>query len=171
MEHRIQEGLTGAEDEHFDLLLGRINGLLTLLRMNYNDLWGVEALFEDIMKMLSSALTNPNHDDLFCKIGPAGRMQQIDAALIKFMEINENYDDAAAAKIGIRMLVEDEYVLPEEALKAIRALMNYIEHNEAKKFSDLEFTLIDYQTTLLMNIDPKLKETKRRRKSLTLEEF
>ena len=53
-------------------------------------------------------------------------MQQLDTDLIKFVEVDRD-GIIMAARIGIRMLVEDEYVLPDAALKAAETLLHYLD--------------------------------------------
>ena len=113
------------ESARFALVLGRIRGLLILMRMSYPDDWDLEELFEVAIDELSVAKDNPHHA-IFRDVAPAGMMQQLDTDLIKFVEVDRD-GIIMAARIGIRMLVEDEYVLPDAALKAAETLLHYLD--------------------------------------------
>ena len=112
------------ESARFALVLGRIRGLLILMRLSYPDDWDLEELFEVAIDELSVAKDNPTHA-IFRDIAPAGMMQQLDTDLIQFVEVDRD-GIIMAARIGIRMLVEDEYVLPDAALKAAETLLHYL---------------------------------------------
>ena len=54
-------GFKGDEDVYFELLLGRIKGMLLLMKMGYEDVWGINELFSDAQDALAAALRIPNH--------------------------------------------------------------------------------------------------------------
>jgi len=127
-----QEGFKGGQDVHFELLLSRIRGVVCLLRLGYEDEWGLEDLFQDAEKELSRALRHPAQS-LFLDIAPPGQMQRLDYAHMDYYRVLiEQCEDEAekmsnkikAAQIGIRMLVEDDYVIGEAAMLALKAVID-----------------------------------------------
>jgi len=134
------EGFKGEKDVHFELLLSRIKGLLVLKRLGYEDNWGIEDIFADARKELHAAKMQPEHK-LFCDIEPAGQIQRLDSALLEHYRLlsEEVHDEesrrkikSASAKIGIRMLIEDDYLIGEAALLALQTV---IEHTEYERGS------------------------------------
>ena len=129
-----QEGFKGERDIHFELLLSRIKGLLLLLKIGYEDKWDVEDLFEEAHKELGDAMDDPDHT-LFRDIGPSGQMQRLEEALMEYHchVADKACDDLdvyhrhliLAGRVGIRMLVEDEYLIGESALLALTTLERY----------------------------------------------
>ena len=137
-----REGFKGGKDVYFDLLLSRIKGLLLLMKMGYEDYWDIDELFDGAREALMSALKTPDHI-LFREIEPAGQMQRLDGALIEHYlmlstqqdEPDDDYEDEVsgyrlapeesierASEIAIRMMVEDDYVIGEAAMLALKAL-------------------------------------------------
>ena len=137
-----REGFKGGKDVYFDLLLSRIKGLLLLMKMGYEDYWDIDELFDGAREALMSALKTPDHI-LFREIEPAGQMQRLDGALIEYYlmlstqqdEPDDDYEDEVsgyrlapeesierASEIAIRMMVEDDYVIGEAAMLALKAL-------------------------------------------------
>ena len=128
-----QEGFKGDKDVYFELLMTRIKGLLLLMKTGVEDPWGIEDLFDEARKELVSALQTPNHP-LFVDLDPAGQMQRLDCVLIDYHMLMARNNDPGSerdrhirkgAEIGIRMMVEDDYVLGEASILALRALVEY----------------------------------------------
>ena len=149
-----REGFKGDKDVHFELLLGRIKGLLLLSKMGYEDEWGIDELLEGARQALVTALqshdANDDNDDhhqhhhhaLFRDLEPAAQMQRLDSVLIEYYlllasrEEEDDKDDEygypppkqcveKAAEVAVRMLFEDDYVIADAALLAIKALMEW----------------------------------------------
>ena len=123
-----QVGFKGDKEVYFELLMGRIKGLLLLMKLGYEDPWGIEELFDEARSELQSAMRTADHP-LFSDMDPAGQMQRLDGALIEYHLYMAGKEDEAdhlekASLIGIRMLVEDDYVIGEAALLALRALLD-----------------------------------------------
>mmetsp|Transcript_3276 Transcript_3276/g.7248 ORF Transcript_3276/g.7248 Transcript_3276/m.7248 type:complete len:240 (-) Transcript_3276:262-981(-) len=139
------EGFKGDQDVYFELLLGRIKGLLLLMKMGYDDEWGIEELFEDARQELVSALKSPGHV-LFRDLEPAGQMQRLDGALIEYYLLEASrrgeknvLDDECvrkAARVGIRMLMEDEYVIGEAGGLALKALIEVTSNATSEELGD-----------------------------------
>ena len=130
------EGFKGEKDIHFELLLSRIKGLLEVIKMGYEDDWGIEELFGEARKELRAASGDPNHS-LFRDIGLSGQTQRLDYALIDYQlfvgstnekdnKIKANAAKTTAAKVAIRMLMEDEYLIADAARLALKALIEYL---------------------------------------------
>lgn len=90
-------------EAHLDVLLCRLRGHVTLLEMGYPDDWEVDEMLDAAFDILKKEV-NKDSTDLFMDVGPAGRMQQIEFLLMRYNIVNG--DKEAAARIGIRMLVE-----------------------------------------------------------------
>jgi len=140
-----KEGFKGDQDIHFELLLSRIRGVLCLMRMGYEDEWGLEDLFHDAQSELSRALGHPAQS-MFVDIAPAGQMQRLEYAHIEYFRMkseksdNDNDNDEAlsssddktrsnkrrAAQIAIRMLMEDDYVIGPAAMSALKAVIDCV---------------------------------------------
>jgi tetratricopeptide (TPR) repeat protein len=119
-----QYGFKGDSELHFDLLLGRIKGILLLLQLGYEDIWDIDEIFSEAMEEINRAVPIPDHC-LFKTLSPAGQMQRLDAALITYFRMERTKDTVLAARIAIRMLQDDEYVIREAALVAVNALIDY----------------------------------------------
>lgn len=160
-------GFKGDEDVYFELLLSRIKGLLSLMRMGYEDVWGIEELFEDAKTVLSTALQCPDHT-LFRDLEAAGQMQRLDSALIEYYLLlaskakNGGGDEVVekraeeqeyvkkAAAIATRMLFDDDYVIGEAGLLALKALLDWTSMCSAEDFagddpSDVRSSLFHYR--------------------------
>jgi hypothetical protein len=119
-----QHGFKGDSDLHFDLLMGRIKGILLLLQLGYEDIWDIDEIFSEAMEEINRAIPNPD-DCLFKTLSPAGQMQRLDAALITYFGMEKTKNTLLAAQIAIRMLQDDEYVIRDAALRAVNALIEY----------------------------------------------
>ena len=158
-------GFKGDEDVYFELLLGRIKGMLLLMKMGYDDVWGIDELFGDAQDALAAAIRSPEKR-LFRSLDPSGQMQRLDGALIEYyLLLVERVDKAGvenvsgerqenvmkAAEIGIRMLVEDDYVIGDAAMLALRALVEMTssscraEDLGGSDPSDVRSTLLHYR--------------------------
>jgi hypothetical protein len=117
--------------ERFELMISRIRGLLALVEMGFSpDELYIEDQVIDVHNELKTALKNPSHE-LFKEIGIAGRMQKFDTELIKYLR-EAKKDNISAAKVAIRMLVEDEYLFHDAEVEATKMLIIFL-----KESSDL----------------------------------
>lgn len=150
------QGFKGDGDVYFQLLLGRIKGILRLLETGHEDEWGVEELFEDARKELVAALQEPGHI-LFRNIEPAGQMQLLDTVLIEHYLCQK--DNEKAALVAIRMLIEDDFVIAGAATWAIKALVNYIPILKGQDLggddpSDIQCALFQYRQRIAETLSP-----------------
>jgi len=152
--------------ERYDLMMSRVHGLLALAKLGYSvkELEideHITGLFHD----LKNALKNPGHA-LFENISPAGRMQKVDAVLINYLIIAKN-DSANAAKVAIRMLVEDEYISSYSQQEACKALLMFMEdeENEGDPYrpkdedDEIKMELRTYETSLEVAFNRKARSS------------
>eukprot|EP00592_Proboscia_alata_P029677 CAMPEP_0194443728 /NCGR_PEP_ID=MMETSP0176-20130528/126869_1 /TAXON_ID=216777 /ORGANISM="Proboscia alata, Strain PI-D3" /LENGTH=1495 /DNA_ID=CAMNT_0039270017 /DNA_START=354 /DNA_END=4842 /DNA_ORIENTATION=- len=125
-----QVGFKGSGDVRYELLLGRIRGILSLMKMSLPDKWGIEELFTSAVDHLVAA-SRDLEDVLFHGVLLAGRMQAIDTLLIEYLGYIRG-DTAGAARISIRMLIDDEYVQPDAAVRAVEMVMKFFEKQEVE---------------------------------------
>lgn len=129
---------------HFEVLLSRIRGHLTLLEMGYPDDWGIDEMLDDAFELVLKEL-HGSSNDFFTDMRPAGRMQQIEAELMRYKMMKG--DIATSAKIAIRMLIEDEFTLPEAQEMAIEVLIRYVDSGEGGD-SNIRMKLGEYKKWL-----------------------
>ncbi|KAL7532352.1 hypothetical protein ACHAXR_004576 [Thalassiosira sp. AJA248-18] len=112
--------------ERYELMMSRIRGLLSLAELGYStDELYIEDQITDLYRDLNNAMKNPGHE-LFKEISIAGRMQKLDTELIKYFSVAKQ-DKINAARVAIRMLIEDEYVFPDAEQEAIETLLSYLD--------------------------------------------
>lgn len=129
-------------EQLFDVKLSRVKGHLQLLEMGYPDDWDVDELLEDLFEIVKQELKNENLV-LFDELSSVGRMQQVECELIKYMLLKA--DLKTGAKVAIRMLVEDEYTLPEAHTEAVDALLAFCRSKDCSFLdSDVEHKLSTY---------------------------
>ena len=109
------------EAQEFESLLRRARGILALIRnYGFKDPWGVDTLISMAEEMLTEASFSSN---IFNSMGRVGRRQQIDDLRIQHELCKKDY--VAAAKIAMRMLVEDEYIIDTVIVNASTAVNRY----------------------------------------------
>jgi tetratricopeptide (TPR) repeat protein len=111
--------------ERHDLMLSRARGVLALVKLGYSpDELFVQDLIDELLTTFRRALNNLG-DEIFRETNPAGRMQILDCELVKYCR-RVKKDDALAAKVAIRCLIEDEYVLLSAIQKAVKTILVYV---------------------------------------------
>ena len=116
----------------FNVSLNRVRGHLLLLEMGYPDDWDLEELLEELFSSLKKELkSNQQTSALFRELSPAGRMQQVETELMRYKVLKGDLD--TASKIAVRMLMEDEFILPQAQIKAVQVLLRSIEKDESRK--------------------------------------
>ena len=117
--------------ERYDLMMSRVRGLLALAKIGYSvKELEIDEHIKDLFRDLKNALKNPGHE-LFETVSPAGRMQKLDAELIKYLILAQE-DSTNAARVAIRMLVEDEYISCYSQQEAYKALLMFMEDDESE---------------------------------------
>ena len=114
-------GFTINRSERFELMISRIRGLLGLAQKGFSsDELYIEDQMNDFYNELKTALKNPSHE-LFKDMSISGRLQKFDTELIKYYR-DVKQDTLSAAKVAIRMLIEDEYLFHEAEIEATKVL-------------------------------------------------
>lgn len=111
----------------FDVRLMRIRGYLLLLGNGYSDKWEIEERLEELFDMLAMESKKP-HSDLFTEVKYFGRLQMAEAEMVKYLLVKREI--VSAAKVAIRMLMEDEQVLLDAEVTALKALREYIDWSD-----------------------------------------
>ena len=136
--------------ERFELMMSRVRGLLGLVKLGYSpDELFIEDQINDVYKDLSKAMKNPS-SELFKDVPMAGRMQKLDTELIKYLR-DAKGDNTNAARVAVRMFVEDEYLYPEAEQEAVKMLLIYLKKAEDKNCPADEDGLIAEELELVAN--------------------
>jgi len=155
-------------DKRFDVLLSRFRGHLSLLEMGYPDDFDLEEWMGEAVQLLRKEMKSPDESSLFSEMKPTGRQQQIETELMKYYSIIN--DISTAAKIAIRMLVEDEYILPNAELMAVMILERYVNEVDTGIKSDVKDALVIFRERveyLFDDADAMLMEQRDRADSLS----
>jgi hypothetical protein len=119
--------------EYFDRMVRRLRGLVALYAdEGVRNVWDVRELVEDLDRLLFAAWDQPSAP-LFYELSRVGRLQQLEDVVIRLEISLENYLEAAS--LGIRMLVEDEYMIESAFLSAANALLAYVKMDETTAWS------------------------------------
>ena len=108
-----------AKNEFF-CLLRRARGMLTLIQdAGFRDVWGVE----DLIEQAGDMLRNPQYTQstLFEGVNLVSRQQQLTDLQIQYALSKK--DTHGAAKLAMKLLVEDEYIIDTVLMNTAR---NYI---------------------------------------------
>ncbi|KAL7458345.1 hypothetical protein ACHAWC_010174, partial [Mediolabrus comicus] len=121
----IEFGFAIDRVERHNLMLSRSRGVEALVKLGYSpdDLF-VDDIIAELLTDFRRALNNPG-DGFFLDVSPAGRMQILDSELMKYCR-RVKKDDVLAAKVAIRCLVEDEYILLNTIQKALKTMLVYV---------------------------------------------
>jgi len=136
-----------------------------LVKMGYEDEWGIEELLHDAHKELLVALKHPGHT-LFRHVSPAGQMQRLDFVLIEYYCQESTKDLDQASMVAIRMLIEDDYVIGEAALSSLKALIDSIqdassEELEGEDPSDVRSKLFQCRQSISEVVSHQFSKDKR----------
>ena len=103
----------------FGCLLRRARGMLTLVvDCGFQDVWGIDGLIKEAEMMLK----NPEYkkSNLFENISMTARRQQVDDLKIQYALSKD--DTESAARIAIKMLAEDEFIIDTVYMNAITCI-------------------------------------------------
>ena len=107
-----------AKNEFF-CLLRRARGILTLIQdAGFRDVWGVE----DLIEQAGDMLRNPQYTQstLFEGVNLVSRQQQLTDLQIQYaLSKNDTY---GAAKLAMKLLVEDEYIIDTVLMNCVTTL-------------------------------------------------
>jgi len=151
--------------ERYDLMMIRVRGLLALVEAGYTpEELSVEDQINDVYNDLMKAMKNPSQHELFKNVTFAARMQKFDTELIKYFSLAKN-DTTNAARVAIRMLIEDEYIFPDAEQEAIKALLVYVNAAEDENcpngdiVEELESVLETLKDKSLQRMERSITET------------
>jgi hypothetical protein len=117
-------GSKGRVAKRFNVCLGRIRGYTSLQVLGYDHDWGVDDLIEETLDTLKSEYhRNRESSGLFADMTVAGRLQEWEGRLIRHMVLKGELE--TAARIAVRMIIEDEHVFVDSMMQAIDALVLY----------------------------------------------
>ncbi|KAG7360307.1 hypothetical protein IV203_035406 [Nitzschia inconspicua] len=120
---------------YFNRLLRRINCLAAFYDdVGLREIWDAEVLMEEAYQLAAAAVevSAKGKCPLFSEVNQTGRRQQLESSAILLAIQSEDY--LQAAKIGIRMLVEDSYLLESCFADAAEALLQVMK-DEGMAFS------------------------------------
>jgi len=114
--------LLGKAKDEFNTIVRRFRGILTLVEdVHFRDVWGLERLIE----MADDIVRNPQYSNssLFEEVSIVARKQQI-------LDMQMQYalskgDVPSAARIAIKILVEDEYIIDTVIMNCVTTLNKY----------------------------------------------
>lgn len=113
----------------FDRLLRRLNGLCALLESGIEqDIWDIQSLAHDCHRVLSAAWEDPS-TSLFEEYTEIGRLQQLEGVLIQ-LQLQRN-EEGEAARISMRMLLEDEYIDETAFQYAAAAVLQFTKNGQS----------------------------------------
>ena len=151
--------------ERFELMMSRVRGLLALAKVGFNpeELF-IEDQINDLYQDFNKTMKNPSHE-LFKDVSMPGRMQQFDTELIKYFR-DAKCDITNAARVAVRMLIEDEYLFPESEQEAIRTMLAYLlSSNDEYCPRDEDGLIAKELTDETLELDSSQAEEARRRSS------
>lgn len=130
LEHRL---LLKNSAEYFGRLIRRINGLADFFDdIGLREVWNVKELIEDADQLLFAAW-NETAPPLFEEVNKVGRLQQLEgAAILLYLSMGNELE---AARLAMRMFVEDEYILESSFARAGEALMRLMRDHESVSLS------------------------------------
>lgn len=153
-------GSADRAEKRFSVNLIRLRGYNTLLSLGYTNDWGVEELIEDTLDIVKAESQNAETSEVFANVSLAGRLQEIEVQLIRRMVLQGDLE--TAAKIAVRMLIEDERVFGEAMLKALEVLVSYAESDLADEDFKRQATraLKSYHRVILDVLEEKMQNAK-----------
>ena len=128
---------------YFSRLLRRINCLAAFYDdIGLREIWDAQVLLDEAIQ-LASAAAQANYRGrscpLFREVHHSGRQQQLEGLEI-LLAMNSG-DNLRAAKIGMRMIVEDMYLLESSFIRAAEALLRVMkDHDTCEDNEDTAFS-------------------------------
>ena len=108
----------------FDRLIRRLNGLAAVRLVDDEiwQFWNVNDLVDEADLMLTTAWKH-GAAPLFVGVDRVGRLQQLEGAVMRLELCSGKVEEAA--QLGMRMLVEDEFIIDSAFVVAAESLMRY----------------------------------------------
>ncbi|KAL3924455.1 MAG: hypothetical protein SGILL_001036 [Bacillariaceae sp.] len=117
-------GSADRAEKRFNVNVGRIRGFNILYELGYDHDWGVEDLISETVDIIRTEYKNYD-TEFFSSMSLGGRLQELELQLMRY---HSNHGDLeTAAKIAVRMIIEDERVFTESIRMALDVLINYAE--------------------------------------------
>ena len=108
----------------FERLIRRLNGLAALRLVDDEiwNFWDVNMLVDEADLMLTTAWKH-HSAPLFTDIDRVGRLQQLEGVVMRLELVSGRVEEAA--QLGMRMLVEDEYIIDSAFTVAAESLLRF----------------------------------------------
>jgi hypothetical protein len=121
--------LFSCASSYFSRLLRRINCLAAFYDdIGLREIWDAEDVLDEADQLAAAAWGSKTQCPLFREVNQTGRRQQLESsAILLAMQSN---DHVQAAKLGMRMLVEDMFVLESSFGRAAEALVRVMKDEE-----------------------------------------
>ena len=157
----------------FETALTRARGYISLEQLNYDHGEYIEEILDGAFDLVKNEIKKSDDSDLFREIRPMGRLQQVETELIRYHMLKSNFK--MAAQVGIRMLLEDEYIFPSANREAVSALVGYLaspelregtsttkggNNGQQQKYKRLSEQLEKYEYDLLERLDQRTQKQK-----------
>jgi hypothetical protein len=145
--------LVRARGHNMLLERGDLNGLMA--EKGYPDDWELDEQLNHHYKMLLTEMKLTS-SELFVDVSVVGRMQEIEAELIKYKMLTGDLEPAA--QISIRMLLEDAFHFADAQAVAVEALSAYVNTMDTDDVSrsKMTFALRTYQSGLNHDLDASM---------------
>lgn len=111
-------------EKAFEVKIARARGYNLLLKHGYEDEWNIQNVLDDAFDMIKVAKSQES-SSLFASMSIAGRMQILEIELMKYKLLTGDIE--IAAKIAVRMILEDELVFSDAQWHAVDVLLQYID--------------------------------------------
>lgn len=121
--------LFAGASSYFSRLLRRINCLAAFYDdVGLREIWDAEVLLDEADQLAAAAWGAETQCPLFREVSKIGRRQQLESSAILLAMHSD--DHVQAAKLGMRMLVEDVFVLESSFVRAAGALVRVMKDGE-----------------------------------------
>lgn len=147
-------GSNDRAEKRFNVNIVRIRGFNILYELGYRYDWGAKELIEETVDIVRTECKNA-YSDFFSDMSLAGRLEELEMQVMRY---HSNHGDIeTAAKVAVRILIEDEVVFTEAMTQALDTLVKYAASDKANdQFrSKIAPILQSYRDTVLETIHEK----------------
>jgi hypothetical protein len=120
-------GSNDRAEKRFNVNIVRIRGFNILYELGCVHDWGVEERIDETMDIVRAEYKNP-HSDFFANMSLAGRLQDLEIQVMRYHSIRG--DLKTAAKVAVRMLIEDERIFSEAMRQSLDVLIQFAESDQ-----------------------------------------
>lgn len=120
-------GSNDRAEKRFNVNIVRIRGFNILYELGYRYDWGVEELIEETVDIIRTECKNA-YSDFFLDMSLAGRLEELEIQVMRYYSYRGDIE--TAAKVAVRILIEDEVVFTEAMSQALDTLIKYAELGE-----------------------------------------